>query len=245
MARRPDPNARAALIAAARAEFSRRGLHGARIEDITAACGLAKGSFYSHFPTKESLFAELVRQFETGMEECYRSRRALTARFLSSGRLTRKDVVGASALYREFRALEVEEEVRGLELMWEFRDVVEVLISGAQGTPFEGAVWKLAEREAARVADEFRAQQKQGTCRTDVPPEIFGAMMVGTYLLLAQRLGAMRTKPDLHAWAGSIQALVLQGAGERGPAAPLAGSPLAPLRAVARKRARPSTRSAP
>src|SRR5437660_856533 len=56
MARPADPNAKEALMAAARAEFARRGLRGARIEDITAACGLSKGAFYLHFESKEALF---------------------------------------------------------------------------------------------------------------------------------------------------------------------------------------------
>ena len=212
MARRPDPTSRAALIEAARLEFQKRGLHGARIEDITQACGLAKGSFYLHFASKEALFAELVKQFEKGMDGLYRARRKLTERLLSEGPLTPADIARASARYLELRAAEAAEDLRALELMWDYRDVVEVLISGAQGTPFEGTVWKLVEREAARVADEFRAQQAEGTCRTDVPPEIFGAMMVGTYLMLARRMGSAKEKPDLASWAGSLQALVLQGA---------------------------------
>ena len=60
MPRHADPNAKEALVAAARAEFARGGLRGARIEDITAACGLSKGAFYLHFESKEALFGELV-----------------------------------------------------------------------------------------------------------------------------------------------------------------------------------------
>src|SRR5712671_909014 len=63
MARPADPNAKEALVAAARAEFGRRGLRGARIEDITAACGLSKGAFYLHFESKEALFQQLVEAF--------------------------------------------------------------------------------------------------------------------------------------------------------------------------------------
>ena len=63
MARPADPHARAALIAAARAEFVKKGLRGARIEDITAACGLSKGAFYLHSSSKEALFGEVVAEF--------------------------------------------------------------------------------------------------------------------------------------------------------------------------------------
>src|SRR5947209_9943840 len=63
MPRPADPNAKEALIAAARAEFARKGLRSARIEDITSACGLSKGAFYLHFESKEALFGELVEAF--------------------------------------------------------------------------------------------------------------------------------------------------------------------------------------
>jgi AcrR family transcriptional regulator len=261
MARRPTPHARAKLIEAARAEMALRGLHGARIEDIAAKSGLSKGAFYLHFPSKESLFATLVKKFERGMDDCIRARRTLTDAFLAQGAITAKDIERQSPRYLEQRALEEEEDIRTLELMWEFRDIVEVLISGAQGTPFEGLLWKLVEREASRVADEYRLKQEEGLCRTDVPPEIFGAMMVGTYLLLAHRLCQMEEKPDLRTWARSLQALVHQGAGftltaphsksaprpnrpQLEPAAPVARAPAAAAARV-RKTRRSTTRSSP
>lgn len=236
MARKPDPTSRAALVDSARAEFARRGLHSARIEDITAACGLSKGSFYLHFPSKEALFAELVQAFEQGMEDCYQARRKLTEQFFTERPLTRNDIAKGTARYREFRAREEGTDTKALDLMWAFRDVVEVLVSGAQGTPFEGMLWKQVEREAARVADEITAGQKQGICRTDIPPPIFGAMMVGTYLVLGHRLSSLREKPDLRSWARSIQNLVH----------PASSAP-APLKrkAPVRKISRTSPRSSP
>ncbi|MFZ4718019.1 MAG: TetR/AcrR family transcriptional regulator [Ilumatobacteraceae bacterium] len=49
------------LLAAAEQLFTERGYAATRISDICAAAGVAKGLFYWYFPTKESLFAELVR----------------------------------------------------------------------------------------------------------------------------------------------------------------------------------------
>ena len=46
---------------AAAALFSTKGYSNTRIADIGAAAGVAKGLVYWYFPTKESLFAELVR----------------------------------------------------------------------------------------------------------------------------------------------------------------------------------------
>ncbi|MEI8241614.1 MAG: TetR/AcrR family transcriptional regulator [Actinomycetota bacterium] len=49
------------LLQAAEQLFTDRGYGATRISDICAAAGVAKGLFYWYFPTKESLFAELVR----------------------------------------------------------------------------------------------------------------------------------------------------------------------------------------
>ncbi len=49
------------LLSVAEQLFSARGYADTRIADICAEAGVAKGLFYWYFPTKESLFAELVR----------------------------------------------------------------------------------------------------------------------------------------------------------------------------------------
>ena len=49
------------LLRAAEILFTEKGYGATRISDICTAAGVAKGLFYWYFPTKESLFAELVR----------------------------------------------------------------------------------------------------------------------------------------------------------------------------------------
>ena len=49
------------LLRVAEALFTERGYGATRISDICAVAGVAKGLFYWYFPTKESLFEELVR----------------------------------------------------------------------------------------------------------------------------------------------------------------------------------------
>jgi AcrR family transcriptional regulator len=53
------------LLHAAEQLFAERGYGATRISDICAAAGVAKGLFYWYFPTKETLFAELVRTMRT------------------------------------------------------------------------------------------------------------------------------------------------------------------------------------
>lgn len=48
------------LLAAAADAFAENGLHGARIDDISLGAGLAKGTVYNYFSSKEHLFREVL-----------------------------------------------------------------------------------------------------------------------------------------------------------------------------------------
>lgn len=55
---------RARLFDAALAEIGRAGLAGADVSAVAAAAGVARGTFYFHFPTKEHVVVELERKEE-------------------------------------------------------------------------------------------------------------------------------------------------------------------------------------
>jgi AcrR family transcriptional regulator len=213
MPRPADPNAKDALVAAARKEFVRRGLVGARIEDITAACGLSKGAFYLHFESKEALFGELVKEFFGVLTECSDSRHDEMAAFFEAngGGPTRRDVEQRTPRYQKFLELETTEDLRVLEHMWAYRDVMDVLVRGAAGTKFEGAIWQITDREVERIQENVDRFQGAHACRSDIPSEIFGSMIVGTYMLLAMRMSRMTEKPDLAGWARSLHVLIREG----------------------------------
>src|SRR5450432_3469102 len=181
MARTADPNARNALSRAARAEFVKKGLVGARIEDITQAGGLSKGAFYLQFPSKEALFGEIVSSLIAEIERIATERHADMDQFAADhGQLTPRDFVEHTAKGEQYLALEVHKDVEILELFWSYRDVVDVLISGSQGTPFEGAVWLLVDRELQRIRGDFEQLQLQRVCRPDMPAELLASLIVGT-----------------------------------------------------------------
>jgi AcrR family transcriptional regulator len=50
------------ILHAARGLFSERGLYQARIEDLTARAGIAKGTLYLYFRNKEEVIAEVVSE---------------------------------------------------------------------------------------------------------------------------------------------------------------------------------------
>jgi AcrR family transcriptional regulator len=212
MPRPADPNAKEALVSCARAEFARRGLVGARIEDITAACNLSKGAFYLHFHSKEALFGDLVEAFLGVLVECAERRERDMAQFVAEhGAVSRRDVEQRTPRYRKFLEMETTEDLRLLEHMWSYRDVVGVLLRGAQGTKFEGTIWDITDREVDRIKENFNRFQGEHVCRTDIPPEIFGSLIVGTYVLLGMRMSRMIEKPDLAEWARSLHTLIREG----------------------------------
>jgi AcrR family transcriptional regulator len=63
--RRGSPSAadtrRQAILAAALHVFSRHGFATARLDDVAAKAGIAKGTLYLYFKSKEALFEELIR----------------------------------------------------------------------------------------------------------------------------------------------------------------------------------------
>lgn len=55
---------RAALVAAARAEFGEKGFAGTSTEEIAAKAGVTKGALYHHFSGKDELFQAVFEQLE-------------------------------------------------------------------------------------------------------------------------------------------------------------------------------------
>lgn len=216
MARTADPHAKSALIAAARTQFMRAGIKGARIEDITHASKLSKGAFYLHFESKEALFAELVAGFQLKMEKIISEREQVVGAWLEASPRSRLTPARRQGLL----ALEVKYDREVLELIWSERDVFAVLSRGAQGTPFEGLMWQMAEREVKRVVGSLESMKTFGACRADVPSEVFGSLVVGTYLLIAQQMSRLEKKPDLDLWVQAIQQLIHQGVSPTATPAP-------------------------
>lgn len=63
MARTADPNRRADILAAARATFLERGFIQTRIADIAARAGIAPGTVYLYFASKEAIVLALADEF--------------------------------------------------------------------------------------------------------------------------------------------------------------------------------------
>lgn len=60
---------RSRVFEAALAEFRRVGVAGAQVEDIVRAAGVARGTFYLHFATKDHVLLEILRRMEGAVAE--------------------------------------------------------------------------------------------------------------------------------------------------------------------------------
>ena len=247
MARPADPNAKSALVAAARSQFREHGLQRARIEDITAACGLSKGAFYLHYPSKEALFLELVTEFERRMDEMFERRtKEEDAFFAKGGPFRSTEFVEGSERLPALVEMQTRQDIETLELMWAMRDVIHVLINGSQGTDFDGVIWHAIDREQHRVVLVADRLKKFGVIRKDLSSEVIAMVLMGTWVLTMRQMVARTEKPDFAAIIAELNVLVGEGLTPR-PALPTKSRKSPPSRkAVARRSPRRvSLRNAP
>ncbi len=69
--RRDAAASRAAILAAAREVFAGRGFHGAGVEQIARKAGVAKGTVFLHFKSKENLLFSMVEGHFATIEKLY------------------------------------------------------------------------------------------------------------------------------------------------------------------------------
>jgi TetR/AcrR family transcriptional repressor of uid operon len=91
---------REALFGCAMRLFDERGYDGVSVEDIVRAAGVARGTFYVHFPAKDDVLIELIR----------RSDATITARMKAAGKKPLRAILRATTAafadnWRERRAL--------------------------------------------------------------------------------------------------------------------------------------------
>ncbi|NPB07785.1 MAG: TetR/AcrR family transcriptional regulator [Aquificae bacterium] len=58
------------ILKAAEREFSERGFHGTQISHIVKSAGVARGTFYIYFRSKEEVFEELLKRVIEDLKEC-------------------------------------------------------------------------------------------------------------------------------------------------------------------------------
>jgi AcrR family transcriptional regulator len=197
--RKSNPDAHEALIEAARDEFARRGVEGARVEDIARRAGVSKGAFYLHFHSKEGVFREILQRF-LGVLADYAVRR--------------EDLIDARAItapdFRSILERECASDVELLEALWRNRKIVAALDGAVMG-PAAPLVHDFRRRMRSLVAARIEDRQRDGTLRTDLDPHALGDIILGAYEAFARRMVDLKEKPDLASWARVFQVSFYEG----------------------------------
>ncbi|MGQ0529624.1 MAG: TetR/AcrR family transcriptional regulator [Panacagrimonas sp.] len=120
-----DPDKRAAILMAAKKQFTAQGLPGTSMEGIAAEAGVSKLTVYSHFKSKEELFRETVSSkcsehwpevlFDTNVKHSLRER----LRGIASGFL---DLVFSDEVLRMYRLMAAQDQAQTQfgRLFWAF-----------------------------------------------------------------------------------------------------------------------------
>jgi AcrR family transcriptional regulator len=172
------------LLDAATAVFAEKGYRNAGVGDIIARAGVARGTFYLYFTSKQEVFLAIVEDFH--------------------GRVTRAleavDVVGAqaggegthAALQASFRSW--------LGFFAAHRDATRVILREASSIDlrFEKGFTEVRQLAIAHFAGRFRAFQQRGAVRASIDPDLAAHLQLGMFdeLLNVYVLGDERADLD-------------------------------------------------
>jgi AcrR family transcriptional regulator len=169
---------RARLFDAAVTEIGRSGLAGADVSTIAAAAGVARGTFYFHFPTKEHVVVEVERAEEAKIVDRLGTRQSEPTDLLSM----------LSLLVREVLAAE-----RRLGPVF-FRDMLRLHFSSTRPVEDELSEHPLAEFVVAAIAQA----QAAGRVTPDADAGELGVFfLTGLFALLSTNASAPKARAAL------------------------------------------------
>ncbi|HEY0714252.1 MAG TPA: TetR/AcrR family transcriptional regulator [Polyangia bacterium] len=199
MPRPSDPNARAKLLAAAAEVFAARGLEDAKIEDIAAAAGLAKGSFYLHFESKDQAFRHLIE--------------AVLGRLKAKVEAIPEQFASPAQTFEQLLASVLEHDADLFDFLWSNRALMQMLLEGGQCAAYRHLVECFYEEAANKTRRILQLGVESGIYRRDLDIEVATAFISGAYDHLARQTVRAQERPDFRKMLGDMQRLVLAGIG--------------------------------
>ena len=178
-----------AILDAAAAEFGEKGFHESSIVSITIRAGVALGSFYTYFESKETLFKALVADM--------------------SGRV--RDHV-APALHGPHGALAAEGAALKafLDFAREHKEIYRIIDEAEFVAPEDWRAHYL--NTAARILERLQAARAKGELAVE-PGEVHAWAIMGMNVFLGLRFGVMDGDADLGEVAGTANRLLRDGLG--------------------------------
>jgi AcrR family transcriptional regulator len=155
------------VFAAALTEFRRAGVSTAQIEEIVKTAGVARGTFYLHFPTKDHVLMELMRRKQNEIAQ----------------RLGAVRSASAKTFLRRVVDLMLEDAGKEDPALW--HELFAVI--GRHAPEMRTEASALVEK----LLSFFVAAQERGDVRSDVTPfDLTSVFLPGVYGLLQMRLDA-------------------------------------------------------
>jgi len=143
------------LLLAAKRLLATKGFHATKIADIAAAADVGTGTFYLYFPTKDALFADLVR------ETAVAAKAAMDAAKAPHADMSERARVGMETFFR-FAA--------------ENRDVFKILFG--HSAQFDELLREVHQIFIADIEGDFAGGVRAGVFR-DLPPAFAAQAIVG------------------------------------------------------------------
>lgn len=172
--------------------FRRDGVDAARIDDIATLAGTSRGTFYFHFPTKEHVLLERMRETEDEICDAI-------------------DLLPPTATVDQVLAT----LNAGLARIWEADPS---LLPDVTGAGLRLAATTVVDREATRMratlSRRFRAGFERGEIAARVPPDVLGDLYLGHVLAALLAWYGHRTIP-LPAMLAAVSDLFWNGANTR------------------------------
>jgi AcrR family transcriptional regulator len=179
-----------AILDAAAAEFGEKGFHESSIVSITIRAGVALGSFYTYFESKEALFTALVQDMSGRVRD-----RVAPVLATHSG----------TALEAEGAALEA-----FLDFARDHKEIYRIIDEAEFVAPDD---WRAHYvNTAARILERLQAAHAKGELAVE-PDEAQAWAIMGMNVFLGLRFGVMDPAADLAQVAHSANRLLQSGLG--------------------------------
>jgi AcrR family transcriptional regulator len=186
----PPDERRQQLLDAATWAFARKGYRRAAVSDIIARAGVARGTFYLYFDSKEQVFLAIVKDFHGRIARAIAASDQTPLFDPSTGPL--------GLLHASFR--------RWLEFFAANRDTVTVILKEASSIDprFERGFADLRRVAVDFFAARYRRFQEMGFVRRSLDAELMAHLLIGMFDELLNAFVLREPHADLDALAGQL-----------------------------------------
>lgn len=169
-----ESETQAKILAAATAEFLRKGFRGASLRQIVKSVGVTTGAFYRYYASKEELFDALVMPHARRIMELYEAEAA------SFGKMAPGEQIDAMG----------EAGRRCMRAMYEYarahRDAFRLILAAPESSKCGDFIHRLTEREIAETRDFMSLLAAHGRAVTALSPRFEHIVVSGLFTALSE-----------------------------------------------------------